>query len=56
MRLAVYVRAGLDVTDGFRAAGEVWGPHPTAITVLEVGLPNPAFLVEIEAMAFLADG
>ena len=55
IRLAVYIRSGLDVNDGFRAAGEVWGPHPTAITVLEVGLSNPAFLVEIEATAYLAD-
>jgi 2-iminobutanoate/2-iminopropanoate deaminase len=55
IRLAIYTRSGLDVADGYRAAGEVWGPHPTAITVLEVGLANPLFLVEIEATAFLAD-
>ncbi len=55
IRLAVYIRAGLDVNEGFRTAGEVWGPNPTAITVLQVGLANPAFLVEIKAMAFLPD-
>jgi enamine deaminase RidA (YjgF/YER057c/UK114 family) len=55
VRLAVDIRSALDVADGFKAAGEVRGPHPTAITVLEVGLSNPAFLVEIEATAFLAD-
>ena len=55
IRLAVYIRSGLDVNDAFRAAGEVSGPHPTAITVLDVGLSNPAFLVEIEATAYLAD-
>lgn len=55
IRLAVYIRAGQDVNEGFRAAAEVWGSNPTAITVLEVGLSNPAFLVEIEAMAFLSD-
>src|SRR5262249_31000480 len=53
IRLAIYTRSGLKVEDGYRAAQEVWGLHPTAITVLEVGLANPKFLVEIEAMAFV---
>jgi 2-iminobutanoate/2-iminopropanoate deaminase len=55
VRLGIYMRPGQDVREGFKAASEVWGPNPTAITVLEVGLANPDFLVEIEATAFLAD-
>lgn len=54
VRLAIYTRTGLKVEDGYKAAQEVWGPHPTAITVLEVGLANPKMLVEIEAMAFVS--
>jgi enamine deaminase RidA (YjgF/YER057c/UK114 family) len=54
VRLAIYVVQGNPVGEAFAAAQEVWGPHPTAITVLLVaGLANPSFLVEIEAMAAL---
>lgn len=56
IRLGIYMRADLDVRDGYRASQEVWGDNPTAITVLQVpAFANPAFLVEIEAMAFRAD-
>lgn len=34
------------------AAAQVWGQHPTAVTVLQVaGLARPDCLVEIEALA-----
>ena len=53
VRLGIYMKADLDVRDGYEAAQEVWGPNPTAITVLQVpAFANPDFLVEIEAMAF----
>lgn len=32
-RLNIYLQAGGDVTAGYQAAAEVWGQHPTAITV-----------------------
>ncbi|MDE3722724.1 RidA family protein [Nocardiopsis sp. N85] len=51
-KLTVHLKAGGDVTAGYRAAAEVWGPHPTAITVLQVaGFARPEVLVEIEALA-----
>jgi len=56
VRLGIYMQADLDVRDGYKAAQEVWGPNPTAITVLQVpAFANPDFLVEIEAMAFKPD-
>jgi 2-iminobutanoate/2-iminopropanoate deaminase len=56
VRLGIYMKAGEDAAQGYQAAGEVWGRHATAITVLQVaGFAGPAFLVEIEATAFLAD-
>ncbi|MFD6098590.1 RidA family protein [Nocardiopsis flavescens] len=52
VKLTVHLKAGEDVTAGYRAAGEVWGPHPTAITVLQVaGFARPDALVEIDALA-----
>lgn len=51
-KLSIYLRAGGDVTAGYRAAAEVWGDHPTAITVLQVaGFARPDALVEIDALA-----
>jgi enamine deaminase RidA (YjgF/YER057c/UK114 family) len=53
-RLTIYLKAGADVSAGYRAAAEVWGNHPTAITVLQVaGLARPDALVEIDALAAL---
>ena len=34
-RLNIHLQAGGDVTAGYQAAAEVWGQHPTAITVLQ---------------------
>ncbi|GAA1767302.1 RidA family protein [Agromyces humatus] len=52
VRMAVYVGAGQSVDEGFAASMRIWGPKPTAITVLFVaGLGRPDALVEIEATA-----
>ena len=52
-RLAVYLDPEADLMEGFAAVGEVWGPHPAAVTVLRVGIGRPGALVEIEAVAAL---
>ncbi|MDQ0894779.1 RidA family protein [Agromyces ramosus] len=52
VRLAIYMVEGESVDEGYAASGRVWGPHPTAITVLKVAdLGRPEALVEIEAIA-----
>jgi len=44
--------APADMSAGFAAAQDVWGGHPTALTVLQVvALARPDCLVEIEALA-----
>jgi 2-iminobutanoate/2-iminopropanoate deaminase len=51
-RLTIYIKAGSSIEAGFAASQRVWGPHPTAIAVLEVaGFARPDVLVEIEALA-----
>jgi enamine deaminase RidA (YjgF/YER057c/UK114 family) len=51
-KLNIHLLAGGDVAAGYEAAGEVWGDHPTAITVLQVaGFARPDVLVEIDAVA-----
>ncbi|MEP6649538.1 MAG: RidA family protein [Lapillicoccus sp.] len=51
-RLTIYLVAGVDLTAAYGAAQEVWGPHPTAISVLFVSDLGPeGALVEIEALA-----
>jgi 2-iminobutanoate/2-iminopropanoate deaminase len=51
-RLNIYLQAGGDATTGYRAAAEVWGQHPTAITVLQVSaFARPDVLVEVDALA-----
>jgi 2-iminobutanoate/2-iminopropanoate deaminase len=53
-RLGIYMVQGQDVREGFAAAQEVWGMHPTAITGFFVaGLARADALVEIEATAVL---
>jgi 2-iminobutanoate/2-iminopropanoate deaminase len=52
VRLAIYLAEGQDVNAGYAASAKVWGPHPTAITVLSVAqFARPDVLVEIEAIA-----
>ena len=54
VRLAVYLVDGQSVDEGYAASAKVWGPHPTALTVLLVAsLGRPDALVEIEAVAVL---
>jgi len=54
VKLTIYVVKGQSIQEGFEAAQRVWGPTPTAITVLIVdGLAVPGALVEIEAIAVL---
>jgi 2-iminobutanoate/2-iminopropanoate deaminase len=52
VRLAIYLAEGQDANEGYAASANVWGPHPTAITVLNVAnVGRPEALVEIEAIA-----
>ena len=51
-KLTIILVDGSDVQEGFEASREVWGAHPTAVTVLQVArLGRPDVLVEIEALA-----
>ena len=51
-KLTIHLVDGSDVQEGFEASREVWGAHPTAVTVLMVArLGRPDVLVEIEALA-----
>ncbi|MCK9894396.1 RidA family protein [Frankia sp. AgB32] len=53
-KLTVYLAAGVDPAQAYAASAEVWGPHPSAVTVLLVAaLGRPEALVEIEAVAAL---
>ena len=55
-RLGIYLVAGQDVAAGYAASAEVWGMHPTTVTVLQVAdLGVPGALVEIEALAYVPD-
>lgn len=50
--LRVHLAADVDLMDAYGAVAEVWGQHPTAVTVLHVHkLGRPEALVEIEAVA-----
>ena len=52
VKLTIAIVQGQDVRAAFGAARRVWGPHPTAITVLVVaGLANPHALIEVDAVA-----
>ncbi|HEY3013651.1 MAG TPA: RidA family protein [Nocardioides sp.] len=51
-KLSVYLAAGNDARAVFAATQEVWGLHPTAVTVVQVaGLARPDCSVEVEALA-----
>lgn len=53
-KLSIYTTPGADPTAGYAAAAEVWGPHPTAITVVQVaGFARPEVMVEIDALAVI---
>lgn len=54
IKWTIYVVQGQDIRPGFGVFQQVWGTsaRPPAISVIMVaGLANPAFLVEIEAIA-----
>jgi len=52
VKLTIYLRHGEDITAGFAASAEVWGQHPSALTVVQVSaLGRPEALVGIEAIA-----
>lgn len=47
--------APADIAAAFPVVGEVWGPHPAAVTVLQVADLGPeGALVEISAVAFVS--
>ncbi len=52
-KMTIHVVEGGDIAEGFGATQRVWGPYPTAITVMFVRGLNPGFLVEIDAVAAL---
>jgi 2-iminobutanoate/2-iminopropanoate deaminase len=53
-KLNVHLVESVDPREAYGAVAEVWGPHPTAITVLRVAaLGPPGALVEIDAVAVL---
>jgi enamine deaminase RidA (YjgF/YER057c/UK114 family) len=59
VKWTMFCVAGHPLEEGVAAFAEAWGrrPDPPAISVVIVaGLANPAFLVEIEAVAVLPDG
>lgn len=52
IKLSIFVVAGQNLRTALARALPVWGPQPTATTVLTVpALANAAFLIEVEAMA-----
>jgi enamine deaminase RidA (YjgF/YER057c/UK114 family) len=52
VRMTIYLAPDADLMEGFAASNDVWGDHPTAITVLRLaGLGRPNALVGIEAVA-----
>jgi enamine deaminase RidA (YjgF/YER057c/UK114 family) len=58
VRWTMYLVQGQPIGPGFAVFQEVWGrrPNPPAIVVLVVaGLANPAFLVEIDAIAVVPE-
>jgi enamine deaminase RidA (YjgF/YER057c/UK114 family) len=52
VQLTVYLVAPADASAAFAAAQEVWGQHPTTVSVIQVsGLARPDCLVEVSALA-----
>lgn len=53
-KLNVYLAADADLNAAFGATADVWGNHPTAITVLRLaGVARPGALIEIDAIALV---
>lgn len=56
VKLTIYLAKGQSIQEGYGAAMEVWGPNPTAISVVFVdglGAPGAGVLVEIDGIAVL---
>jgi 2-iminobutanoate/2-iminopropanoate deaminase len=54
-QLTVYLVSPADANTAFASAQEVWGDHPTAISVIQVaGLARPDCLVEVSALALVS--
>jgi len=54
VKQTIYVAKGQSIQEGYAAAQKVWGPFPTAVSVVTVeglGSPGAGVLVEIEAIA-----
>jgi 2-iminobutanoate/2-iminopropanoate deaminase len=54
-KLTIYLATGVDPVAAYAATRSVWGDHRTAVTVLAVTPARPGAVVEIEAVATLAD-
>ncbi len=54
-KLTIYLAAGIDPTAAYATTRSVWGDHRTAVTVLAVTPARPGALVEIDAVATLAE-
>jgi enamine deaminase RidA (YjgF/YER057c/UK114 family) len=54
-KLTIYLATGVDPVAAYAATRSIWGDHRTAVTVLAVTPARPGALVEIEAVATLAD-
>jgi enamine deaminase RidA (YjgF/YER057c/UK114 family) len=54
VKLTIHIAADADVQQAFAGSQQVWGPHPTAITVLRVaGFARPDALIEVDAVAVI---
>lgn len=57
VKLNIFLDGTADAQSGYASAFEVWGAHPTAVTVVQVaGFSRPSVLVEIDALAVVPDG
>ena len=54
VKLTIHPVESADANEAYRASAEVWGMHPTAVTVLKLpALGRPEALVGVEAIAAL---
>lgn len=54
VKLTIYLQSDVDINAAYASVPEVWGLHPTAITVLKVaGFARPEALIEIDAIALI---
>jgi 2-iminobutanoate/2-iminopropanoate deaminase len=54
-RLTIYIVGDGDIDAAYGAAQQVWGAHPTTVSVVRVaGLGRPEWLVEVDALAWVA--